>query len=259
MKYGYLVTEGTHDVEFLGRILKKRFDLKKIELLSALDPFWHPLIPRNFPIDNNLLKRVPIPIFFQNHTHSVAIHSAIGDTRLIQTIQESSELINSEQLAGIGLILDADMKISPTDRFAEIKRKADTSLVLPDIPGKVSDIYPKSGIYILPDNISAGTLENVLLECAKISYPSLLEGAYKFVEGADLKLLTDEDVKDFNKPSGKKKSVVGCISNILRPGKAVQVSVQDNRWIDANTFELPHIQSIIDFLTEVLELSDVKE
>lgn len=39
----------------------------------------------------------------------------------------------------------------------------------------------------------------------------------------------------------------------------VQVSVQDNRWIDDNTLELPHIRSIIDFLSELLELSDAKE
>jgi hypothetical protein len=257
MKYGYLVTEGPHDVEFFGKILKKRFELKRVELLSELDRFWHPLIPRNFPPDgNNFLKRVPIPVFFQNHNHSVAIHSAGSDTRLIQTIQESSVLINPEQLTGIGLVADAD--ISATEQFNSLKKTADF-FSLPDNPGEILKTSPKIGVFILPDNSSEGTLEDILLKCAETSYPSLLDGAYKFVNTTDLKVLSNEDIKDFNKPSGKKKSVVGCISSILRPGKAVQVSVQDNRWIDDNTLELPHIRSIIDFLSELLELSDTKE
>jgi len=54
------------------------------------------------------MKRVPVPIFLQNTELSIALHSAIGITRLANTIEESLALIPTSQIFGIGLVLDAD-------------------------------------------------------------------------------------------------------------------------------------------------------
>ena len=53
------------------------------------------------------------------------------------------------------------------------------------------------------------------------------------------------------KPAGKKKAIVSIISSILKPGKALQVSIQDNRWVDEKTIQLDSIKLVKKFLDEV--------
>ena len=91
-KFGYLVVEGPHDVEFMYRLLSTH-GLGRVKMMDALDPFFVPLVPRSFPPDDDLQKRVPVPLFSQSGTHSVAVHSAIGDSRLIQTVEENAALV----------------------------------------------------------------------------------------------------------------------------------------------------------------------
>ncbi len=88
--YAYLVVEGPQDIEFVARLLKP-YGFKRIQYLKDLDAFWQrgKLIPNKFPYKDNLLQRVPIPTFFQTDTHSIAIHSASGCSRLAETIQET--------------------------------------------------------------------------------------------------------------------------------------------------------------------------
>ena len=80
-KYCYLVVEGPHDVAFVGRFLKLA-GMSAIRRFSELDSFWEPLIPRRFPPDDDLLKRVSVPFFFSGKFHSVAISTAKGDSRI---------------------------------------------------------------------------------------------------------------------------------------------------------------------------------
>jgi hypothetical protein len=257
LKYGYLVVEGPHDVEFVARILKP-YGFNRIKLKSNLDPFWDDLVPDRFPPDGeDLLKRVPVPTFLTNATHSVAIDSARGDTRIAQTVQESLAYVKPDQLVGVGLILDADAQVTPADQFLSIKARVTSlgmSLQLPDNPGEVRQGSPKAGVFVLPDNQSQGTLEDILLECAGIAYPSLLAGAGTFVQGVDLDALTRKDKEEFRKPAGETKATVSSISSILKPGKAIQVSIQDNRWLKDDALNLPRVKAVQTFLAELLEI-----
>lgn len=256
-KYGYLVVEGPHDVEFVARILKPH-GLDRIKHKSDLDPFWYNVVPKGFPPDGeDLLKRVPVPIFFQSNTHSVAIRSARGDTRLVPAMQESLAVLDSGKLVGVGFILDADKRVTPADRFLSIKTEIanlGALLDLPDNPGQVRQGSPKSGVFILPDNQSQGTLEDVLLECAETAYPSLLARANTFVQGVDANGLTTDDKTEFEKPAGRNKAIVSSISSILKPGKAIQVSIQDNRWLKDDALNLSRVRAVQTFLAELLEI-----
>lgn len=113
-KYGYLVVEGPHDVEFVYRLLSP-FGMSRVRLEKDLDPFFLPLIPRDFPPDGDLQKRVPIPLFLQGATHAIAVHSAAGETRLIETVEERSITIDYSGLTGIGILLDSDTIRSPAE------------------------------------------------------------------------------------------------------------------------------------------------
>ncbi|MRG94097.1 DUF3226 domain-containing protein [Polyangium spumosum] len=258
VRYAYIVVEGPHDVELVARLLKP-LGLKRVQKQPEVDPYWRRLIPTSFPPppDLDLLRRVSVPFFFQNTEVSLAIHAATGESRIAQTIEESlTELRPSP--ASIGVVLDADQKATPRDRFAELKAKLaaskDAPVALPDEPGEITPGPPRTGVFVLPDNHQPGTLEDLLLEGAATSYPSLLVAAHALVAGVNPKdaAFNRDDMADFTKPAGRNKATVACIAGVLRPGKAVQVSIQDNRWLEGASCELPRIKAVRVFLYELL-------
>jgi hypothetical protein len=173
--YGYLVVEGPHDVEFIYRLLSP-FGLQRIQYENQLDDALHPLIPRNYPPNGDLQKRMPVPLFLQSETHAIAVHSAIGDSRLVDT--------------------------------------------------------------------------------ASAIYPGLLETARSHVTAAlQDHRLKPEDLRELNKPAGANKAIIGAMASVLRPCKAVQVSLQDNRWLRGNALESPRIKAVQDFLEVLFGLS----
>lgn len=254
-KYGYLVVEGPHDVEFAYRLLSP-FGFKRVRFEKDLDSFFASLIPRNYPPDGDLQKRMSIPLFLQNDTHAIAIHSAIGDSRLVGTVEENASLIDLRQVTGIGILLDSDKQISAQKRYAAIKQDlANIQLVLEEQPGLITQSSPRLGAFVLPDNLAHGTLEDLLLESANLIYPELLAEAKSYVDRASNgNDLIDKDLEDFKKPAGRNKAVIGAMANILRPGKAVQTSIQDNRWLRGEAFTLPCIQKVQDFLKSLFEI-----
>jgi hypothetical protein len=264
MRFGYFIVEGPHDQEFVGRLLKIELGkMQRIRQEEDLDARWEVLIPRTFPHDGDLLKRMPIPTFFQNQGWSIAVQNAIGDTGLANTLEEDFTSLDNALPEFVGVFLDADTD-SPQNRFNALRRELEQrGFALPTLqaPGQVcmgacyQDQAPmRLGIFVLPDNQATGTLEDILLECAETNYPTLYQAADSYVQSIDLNLseFRADDRKDFNKPTGPRKATLSCISNILRPGKAVQVSIQDNRWIDQQTAELPRIQACLAFLQRLL-------
>jgi len=251
-RYCYIVVEGPQDIEFLIRVLKYYYNLRRVKFLSELDLFWQPLVPKTFPIDDDLMKRVPVPIFLQNADLSIALHSANGIDRLANTIEESLALIPASQIFGIGIFLDADDIETPQERFNKLIYKLSSQgLSPPSILGEVMKGSPQCGIFIAPNNKDSGTLENILLECAEVNYPDLLTLSNRYLSEIDATKLTGKDLKELKKPAGKKKAIISMISSILKPGKALQVSIQDNRWIDEKTIQLDSIKLVKKFLDEV--------
>ena len=119
VRYCYIVVEGPQDVEFLIGLLKF-YGLKRVIHLSSLDKFWETLIPKAYPLDDDLTKRVPVPSFVQNEQLSIALHSSIGITRIAQTIEESLNFIQPSQLFSVGIFLDADDNETPQERFNKL-------------------------------------------------------------------------------------------------------------------------------------------
>jgi hypothetical protein len=254
-KYGYLVVEGPHDIELVYRLLSP-FGFERVQFEARLDPFLNPLIPRSYPPDGDLLKRMPVPLFLQSATHAVAVHSAIGDSRLIQTVEENAVLLDRATITGIGVLLDSDSALAPNDRYRVIREGLrGKGYTLPDSAGDVNVGPPRLGCFVLPDNLTSGTLENVLLTCAQHVYPALLASATTHIDAAftDTNLSTD-DLRELRRPAGRNKAIIGSIASVLRPGRAVQVSLQDNRWLREETLTLQGVQAIQRFLMSLLDL-----
>lgn len=251
MKFGYLVVEGHHEIEFIGKILKANLSTKRITKLVDLPEFWHQIIPKVFPVMGDLLKRPPVPSFFQNDSISIAIHSAVGDTQLVNYLDNTLTVLG-DSFCSIGVVADADGNL-PIDRnkilVNELRKR--TNLDFDYTPGNVISSKIKLGTYILPNNKSEGTLEKLLLQCAGINYSHVLEGATTFINSLDLSKFDVKDLKDFTSPAGKSKATIGCIGQVLRPGKAIQNSLQDNRWVDDSTLQLPDIAELSSFVTKL--------
>lgn len=255
-KYGYVVVEGPHDVELVARLLSP-CGLKRVTKESQLDSFFGKLVPHSYPPDGDLLKRVPVPLFLQSETHAVAVHSAVGDTRLIQTIGENAALLDPARLTAVGVLLDSDSEVGPLARYSAVRDALRANgYPMPDVANHVSEGPLRLGAYVLPDNSADGTLEDLLLDCAEHVYPTLLASANTHVNSASTdRALEEHDLEELRKPAGRKKAIIGSIASILRPGKAIQVSLQDNRWLRDTALELPRVRMVQAFLLNLLEIS----
>ena len=255
-KYCYLLTEGAQDIAFLIKLLKYQ-GIKQIEKRSKVDSFWDELIPKTFPYNDELNRQVPVPKFLEDNGLSIALQGAVGDTQLVNTIQEDLALIQQEQLFGIGIILDADDR-EPQERFDRIKtelEKLQLGLDIASNPGIITQSEVKLGIFVLPDNQCKGTLENILIECGEHNYQQLIELSREYISKIDDSKLKSSDLKEIRKPAGKNKAIIGGVSNILKPGRTLQVSLQDNDWIDNRTVNLDKIKLVREFLCQILDVT----
>ena len=251
--HAYLVVEGQADVEFVAALLRCE-ELHRVQDVKDLDSYWRPLVPTAFPYKDDLSRRVPVPLFLASPTHSVAVHSALGDSQLATRLTDSLAVLDTDQLQAIGVILDSDAT-SPADRFQAVtQRLSGAPFAFPDSPGTVSQGNPRAGVFVLPDNQAYGTLEDVLLDCAREVYPTLLEGATGFVDGADVSGLDDRDKQEFSKPAGANKAKVGAVASVLKPCKSIQTSIHDNRWVSPATLGLNRVQTLRRFLLDLLRL-----
>ncbi len=255
-KYGYVVVEGPHDVEMVYRLLRP-FGPSRVQFKANLDPFFHPLTEYEFPMDGDLMRRIPVPLFLQSDSHLVAVHAAIGDTRLIETVEENALAIDHTQLTGVGIILDADSDKAPSDRYAAVRDGLRAkNFPFPDDAGTLSATTSRYGAFVLPDNQAQGTLEDILLECGGLVYPSLLASATTHVDVASQdQSLLPEDLKELRKSAGRNKAIIGSMASILRPGRAIQVSIQDNRWLRDAALTIPRVQTVQDFLVNLFEMT----
>lgn len=253
MKCGYLLVEGYDDVELIGGILKSK-DIIRVQQKSNLLDYWSPIIPISFPYKGDLTKRIPVPAFFQNDEFSVAIHCVEGGPPDMArkwrfTLENVPEI--KQQMVGIGIIGDADADVTST--FNIIKNLFADILQLPDTCGEISNDTPRTGVFLFPDNQNSGTIEKVLLRCAENTYSEILSRAQQYIQSVDQNV-TGFDRNQFDKPAGKEKATIGCISNILKPGKAVQVSIQDNNWVCRQTIENTDLSKLNIFITELLQM-----
>lgn len=109
---------------------------------------------------------------------------------------------------------------------------------------------------MLPDNQTQGTLEDLLIECGEAAYPTLLPTARAHVQQAlEDATLSASDTEDLKSRAGKNKAIVGTVASVLRPGKAVQVSIQDNKWLRGENLNLVRINAVQDFLVRLLDLA----
>jgi len=255
----YVITEGVHDVYFLGKILTKTLAFKKVDKESALDEAWRPILPA-WPYDGSLRPSVPAPTFYFNTNASVALVSADGIDKIKLRLKKHHLQLTDRGFTfdAIGVVLDADYKHAkqkdPVQRFSETAEVlANIGLPRPTEPERVSG-EPRTGIYVLPGGGELGTLEDVLLDCAATVYPTLGCHAVRFIDGLDRQTLDlkGQELEEIGAPSGRHKAVLATMTAVLKPGKPIQASIEDHRWIEPRTLALPRVAAVARFLQELI-------
>ncbi|MFD3163715.1 hypothetical protein [Herpetosiphon sp. NSE202] len=92
-RYAYIIVEGSHDIEFIIKILSYFYGFQLIKKSENLDPYWKDLVPDTFPHKGALLQRVPVPYFLQNTNINLAIQNAGGIDKIVNTIEENFSII----------------------------------------------------------------------------------------------------------------------------------------------------------------------
>lgn len=246
MKNYLIMVEGAHDVAAVERCLKLCGIDRVYRKKADVPELWQRLIPSRYPFDGENLDRIAQqPTFVGNDEISIAIKAAQSDVQLfpeLQRICHELKIDEKAQISGILLVCDADEKsavqkqemllnrVHENDAFC-VEKRADKILLRLEKIGDERLTIPIE-IYSFPDNCNPGSLEDLLITSAKIQFPELLEPSATYVEGIDAEIYSE-----LKNPTRKKKAIVGCVCNVLKPGKANQIAISDTAWINADTIQ----------------------
>lgn len=256
MRNYLILVEGAHDIAVIEKLLKVNGIKDKVNNKSELQEVWYHTIPTTFPFQDGRLDRItPIPSFVKNDEISVAIKNANSDVEIpvvLQQFLKTMSFSEIEQINGIMLLCDADRKkaaykirelLNKFEGNEDFKLIINENEVIIDTRIKPIPVYT----FVFPDNENEGNLENLLLETAKISYPELLSLAEVYIQNAA------QIQKELKKEQHAKKAIVGCIVNVMKPGKANQVSIADNKWICSETLAAcESLHKLNDVINEML-------
>ncbi len=248
-----VVTEGPHDEALIGRIAKQCLGFVDQRKKSEVDTYWDKTIPTSFPRNDDLRMRMAVPAFYWNSQAqvSLAIVFGGGEAEIAQQALDTMVVL-PKQVDALGIVVDADGG-QVAQRFATVKADLTAAgLPSPLQAGAIIAGPPKCGVYVLPDNATHGTLEDVLLDCASARYPTVLQAAEQLVAAVAGMGLSAVELKPFNKPAGPKKTKVGAIGSILKPGASSQVTIANDDWICTATLQLPRVAGFVSFLQQLV-------
>lgn len=252
-KHVLIVTEGPHDEAFIARVAKQRFGFTDLRRKSLVDPFWEKTIPTAFPSNDDLRSRMPVPSFYQSAETDTSLAIVFGGGEAKIGLQATDTLLMLPGVVdSLAIVIDADASAVPA-RFASVCGDlAAGGLRVPTAAGEVEAGPPRCGVFVLPDNANSGTLEDVLLDCAAVTFPGALTAVATLVAGVPTMGLSATQLKPFNKPAGPKKASVGGIGAVLRPGMSSQVTIANDEWICAETINLPKVDAFVRFLEQLV-------
>ena len=255
MKYSYLVVEGQHDLEVLTGLFRLA-GFKRLKTINEIPRLWHPQFPKNSFNSNDLLQRPRVPTVMQKDEVSVLISPAGGLAKIaLENQLLVSTLENGRELTGFGVIIDTDPeKGTAAEIYANIAAMF-PGLSFAGKPGEIREGKPNTGIFLLPDNNTTGSLETLLLDAAEAEFPKLKQASTGFVASLDSTFAKPADLKEFNKPFGREKAIVGTMGSIFKPGKSIQVSIHDNSWLTEKTRSLPGLAALWHFLRQLTGIS----
>lgn len=265
----YLVAEGVHDVTFLGKLLVMEHGAQRIQTMGDLDVEHRPWLGSfSWPIKVRVGKpdekieiqrlSVPAPSFYRlGDGRTVALRNAQGISNIFTMIERDQESFLRDEITpdAVGIVLDSD-EDHPAQRFQKLKKAIlRANLAVPTALGEIAEGSPRVGVFSLPGPDTRGTLEDLLVALGDVAYPELMTAAHAYAKDWRTRAEADTENEEWDalrKPAGAKKATLGAMSAVLKPGKAIQVSLEDNRWVSAATKDVPGLRACVAFLGALL-------
>ena len=257
-----LVVEGNHDQAFVERVFRKLLGFsawdQKTEPLESL---WQELVPSYNPRKTKkYYTRLNMPTILNTDDLSIAIYVGEGsnllenligeDNSVLQNISDALSNLNPDSFSGFGIILDADKKTPDEIAKTYCDKLKEYFPNFPDQAGTVAAGSPNLGIYILPNNSDQGVLDTLLCECGEVVYPIYMQRAKDYINQ-----FSSQETKHW-KPFDREKATIAVVASVLKPSKTNTVTIKDNKWISITTAQqIPAIQSFVDFLRDLIEIT----
>lgn len=253
MPTSYLACEGAHDAAILGRILENGGFTPILSRKQVQHGAFAKYVPKDFP--DNMIGRPPEPYFWERSSHVVAVHPVGGDGAMPAALGLAVGQVQGT-LDNVGVFIDAD-ELAPAARLAElwarlIKKNSSPGFSFPAAPGSITQAPVRCGVYVLPDNMSQGSVEQLLHTCAQENYSDLHLKAGTYLASIDRAQLTIGEQENLANGSNPQKAHLGVISSVLQPGAAIQNTLRKDRWIAPTTISLPLVSQLRAFLRDLL-------
>ena len=253
-----IIVEGPHDASIIGNYIQYKKYAKRTDKRSEVSEVWRGIIPKTYPFSANRYDRVsPVPDFYESEELSIAIKTAGGDSLfpiVLKSLLGVMGYEEQEKMERILIVSDADNKTAAEKKKAIIKKIQSTDAL--EFDGKMLNLKNAPVqipviMYCFPNDEKSGNLENLLLEIGDVKFPELVGLASEYIDAAVKSRYHELDINDEPK---KKKAIVGCITNTLKPGKANQNSLMDNEWITEETLEKVHgLRKMEDMIERLLK------
>ena len=259
VEYAFIGVEGNHDQAFIGKILKLFLQLQDFRepkagggLIEHLDPFWSKLIPSYPTKKGELYKRLPMPSILYNEELSVAIYDGGGKSlsKNLNLLLENDS-IDKDKLSSFIIIADADNK--PINSVVKHYHQCFQNY-FPNFPNQAGKInhgkLTSTGIYVLPNNTSQGTLDQLLCQCGEVTYSEFMGRGKVYLNN-----FTEDERKQLKwKQFSYEKALIATIVSVLKPGMTNTVSISQNNWISEQTKEeVNDLKQLVEFLANVLK------
>ena len=257
-KFIYIIAEGVLDVVFATEVLRRCFGGTVVGEKSALPQEASRWLEQfKWPVGDDIARKaVPAPAFILCGERFIAMRNAQGISRIGKTLNADTESFlrlrwNPDALC---ILLDADEE-EPGTRFGEFAALIENagyprpeSL---DVPMENNGV--RSAVFSFPGDGQRGTLEDVLRPLACARFPGLAQHAERYVETW---IRTEDagshDFKELRRPAAKSKALLSSMTALLKPGKSIIVSLEDQNWIPEEFERCDALVPFLRFLKELL-------
>lgn len=273
-----LICEGIQDSVFISMVLAKQFQLASASLTSLENHPWRRAFkdatspPRSGLLEATLSvhesdrsgpKAIPSHhIRFLAHNQTLVWLSHAGG---VDNLAKHADVVlgalrkASTNLDALGFVIDSDAHLAGKclerrgAELREILSYHDWSVPTSWTPGQVEGV-PPTGVFVMPNCRDPGTLEDLLVACGGHVYPSLHGAAHSIVcsREALIREFDERDRHEISKPAGPLKATLAIMGAFLKPGKTIQTTLEDHRWVSEATLLLPELQPLVRFLGTLL-------
>ncbi len=240
-----ILCEGAHDQKFIAALLKMCAGWHSAdgvpdslpEPIAATYPKPKPTKSGGFRIDN-------LPDFLCKDDRYVTVRNLGGVERVLGQI--AIDFLETANPNGVGVFVDANdaginrRVLSFRNRYRPLyAHAAETSA------GRVSPGQPRIGLWVAPDNVNNGHLDELVLTAARRSKRKRVERGERFItsiERAEPGQLTKH----------RTKAILGAIAQVEVPGGSLAVAIERaGGWLDPNMGRRAPFKSIVQFLEDL--------